>query len=100
MPPAELPRTPRANASFPQRTTEDCYRDFPLEVHASCPLDPSTGLDVQDTSTRLAAGPLGGSRHRPAPEEARQPDVVQHQEQLERNRRWLSARRGPPTQGQ
>lgn len=100
MPPPAQPRTPRSLASFPQRTTEDCYRDFPAEVHASCPLDPNASLDVQSTSERLAAGPMGGNRHRPEPEEARRPDFVQQQEELERNRRWLSARRGPWAPGQ
>jgi len=95
MPPPARPWTPRAVASFPQRTTEDCYRDFPLEVHASCPLDPSFSLDVQGTSARLAAGPIGGTRHRPEPEEERTPEYAQQREELERNRRWLSARRGP-----
>ena len=94
MPPAELARSRQpAMSCFPGRTTEACYDAFPIEVKASCPLQPRKSIDMERTKQGLAAGPVGGARTRPAPAEAR---TSQRQagdaKQVSRNKAHLRAR--------
>jgi hypothetical protein len=78
--------------SFPQRTTQDCYQAFPIEVKASCPLGTSKSLNFETTSERLAAGPFSGARCRPPPAESKAAERVQREDEMQRNRRLVLAR--------
>jgi hypothetical protein len=94
MPIAEQSKAQLVPIAEPQRTTLDCYKDFPVEVKASCPLTVSQSIDMNTTVERLAAGPLSGKRNRPAPAEKRSNSAAHKLEDVGRNQRWLSARRG------
>ena len=92
MPAPEINRGQAVISAFPQRTTLDCYNAFPAEVKASCPLDPATSIDRDSTARWLAAGPDGGMRHRPAPEEPRDWEEAASDAEVEYNSRVLSTR--------
>jgi hypothetical protein len=99
MPVPEQSHAKRVPIAEPLRTTRDCYKAFPVEVKASCPLTVSESLDMNTTVERLAAGPLGGKRHRPPPVEKPTISMERKAEDIERNQRWLSARRGLGSMG-
>jgi hypothetical protein len=85
MPPAELGRGQHSSSAFPQRTTMDCYQAFPHEVKASCPLQPRKSIDLEKVKEGLAAGPVGGRRCRPAPEQLRSWHEARSDREIARN---------------
>jgi hypothetical protein len=94
MPVPEQSKAKRVPIAEPLRTTRDCYKAFPVEVKASCPLLVSQSPDINTIVESLAAGPLGGKRHRPPPVERPASSTERKAEDIERNQQWLSARRG------
>jgi hypothetical protein len=93
MPSAEFGQQPRlVSAKFPLRSTSDCYNSFPGEVKSSCPVVWPVAI-TQELREVFAADPTTGHRHRPAAAEGRQLHEESVSEQIERNRRWLAARR-------
>lgn len=92
MPAAELGRQARAVTKFPQRTTAECYTAFPGEVKSSCPISFSVSIPEEVVGV-FDTDPSTGHRHMPPVGERRNDGEEDALELIERNRRWLAARR-------
>lgn len=77
-------------AAFPQRTSQDCYASFPIEVKASCPL----GMGAAEGWLAASEGPCSGARVPPTVVEHREGAGEATEADVARNQRFLAARRG------
>lgn len=84
-PPAELRDQPNIHEEFPQRSTEACYQNFPLEVKSSCPLelDPrAKSPQAYLSELKADCGPFTGHRKPPPVESKRTSEHARDEEVL------------------